>query len=412
MYNLLSGMRVVEAASFVAAPSCALHLAQMGAEVIRIDQAGGGPDFRRWPLVAEGGQSLFWEGVNKSKKSVALDLSRPEGRELAAQIITAPGENGGLFVTNYPVNGFLAYNRLIARRPDLICVRVMGWADGRPAVDYTVNAAVGVPLITGPVGHDGPVNHVLPAWDLLTGAYAAFCLLAAERSRRETGQGQEVRLPLSDIAISSLGCLGLLAEVQLGKQDRPRVGNDLFGAFGRDFLTADGERLMVIAITARQWSGLLKVLGLRQAVAALETELGVSFAQDEGVRFQHRDRLNPFFEAAFGRATAANLAPAFETEGVCWSRYQSLSEAIATNPDFSEANPMLSSIGHPGGRYLTPGTGATLPAAARQPSTPCMALGQHTEEVLAEILGLSSGEIGRLHDTGLAASAARAGLSS
>ena len=408
MYDLLNGMRVIEAASFVAAPSCALHLAQMGAEVIRIDQAGGGPDFHRWPLAQSGGQSLFWEGLNKAKKSVALDLSRPEGRELATQIITAPGENGGLFVTNYPVSGFLAYDRLAARRPDLVCVRVMGWADGRPAVDYTVNAAVGVPLITGPVGHDGPVNHVLPAWDLLTGAYAAFCLLAAERTRRDTGQGQEVRLPLSDIAIASLGCVGLLAEVQLARQDRPRVGNDLFGAFGRDFVTADGERLMVVAITARQWAGLLKVLGLQQRVAALESELGISFARDEGLRFQHRRRLNPLFEAAFARVTAADLAPAFESEGVCWSRYRSLHEALETAPEFSEANPMLSSVGHPGGRYLTPGTGATLPAASRCPSPPCTTLGQHTEEVLTEILNLPSHEIARLHDIGIAASAAAA----
>src|ERR1700730_4839473 len=93
MYDLLAGMRVVEAAAFIAGPSCGLHLAQMGAEVIRIDQIGGGPDFRRWPRAPEGGVSLYWEGLNKAKKSVALDLSRPEGRELAARIATAPGDH-------------------------------------------------------------------------------------------------------------------------------------------------------------------------------------------------------------------------------------------------------------------------------------------------------------------------------
>ena len=156
MYQLLTGMRVVEAASFIAAPSCALHLAQMGAEVIRIDQIGGGPDFNRWPLSPGNGPSLYWEGLNKGKKSVAIDLSRPEGRELATSIITAPGDAGGLFVTNFPASGFLAYDRLAPLRPDLVCVRIMGWADGRQAVDYTVNAAVGLPLMTGPVDHPGP----------------------------------------------------------------------------------------------------------------------------------------------------------------------------------------------------------------------------------------------------------------
>ena len=108
-------------------------------------------------------------------------------------------------MTNYPVEGFLSYERLRARREDLICVRIMGWPDGRPAVDYTVNAAVGVPMMTGPADDPRPVNHVLPAWDLLAGAYAAFSMVSAERARRADGKGREIRIPLSDLAIASLG---------------------------------------------------------------------------------------------------------------------------------------------------------------------------------------------------------------
>src|ERR1700712_4183107 len=157
MYDLLKGLRVVEGSAFVAAPTCGLYLAQMGAEVIRFDNIGGGPDFRRWPL-SEGGDSLYWEGLNKAKKSVAIDLSRPEGRELAQRLAAAPGEDAGLFVTNFPPDGFLSHAKLAALRPDLICVRVMGWADGGPAVDYTVNCAVGLPQMTGPADDPRPVN--------------------------------------------------------------------------------------------------------------------------------------------------------------------------------------------------------------------------------------------------------------
>src|SRR6187402_2136784 len=107
MYDLLKGLRVVEGSAFVAAPTCGLYLAQMGAEVIRIDNIGGGPDFRRWPL-SKAGDSLYWEGLNKSKKSVAIDLSRPEGRELMQAIACAPGDGAGLFVTNFPAEGFLS----------------------------------------------------------------------------------------------------------------------------------------------------------------------------------------------------------------------------------------------------------------------------------------------------------------
>ena len=403
MYDLLRGMRVVEAASFIAAPSCALHLLQMGAEVVRIDQIGGGPDYNRWPLSPMTEQSLYWEGLNKGKKSIALDLSRPEGRELAARIATAPGKDAGLFVTNFPASGFLAYDRLQVLRPDLVCLRVMGWADGRQAVDYTVNAAVGLPLITGPAEFDAPVNHVLPAWDLLAGAYGAFCLLSAERSRRDTGFGQEIRLPLSDVAVASMGHLGMLAEAQLAPPGRQRFGNDLFGAFGRDFATADGKRLMVVAITRRQWQGLVGLLHLTEAVAALETELGVSFATDEGQRFTHRGRLYPLFVPAFAARTSAELAPLLDQAGMCWGPFQTLSEGLVHDPAFSTANSMLAEVTHPGGRYLTPGAAATLPGEARRPSTAAATLGRDTDEVLADILGLPSSEIGRLHDVALVA---------
>ncbi|MFI4933372.1 MAG: CoA transferase [Caulobacterales bacterium] len=402
MYDLLKGLRVVEAAAFIAGPSCGLYLAQFGAEVIRIDTIGGGPDFRRWPL-SPAGDSLYWEGLNKAKKSVMIDLSRPEGRELAVRLAAAPGENAGLFVTNFPVEGFLSYERLRAARDDIISVRVMGWADGRPAVDYTVNAAVGVPSMTGFADDPRPVNQVLPAWDLITGAYAAFALVSAERARRQGEGGREVRIPLSDIAAATLANLGQLAEVRSASADRPRQGNDLFGAFGRDFVTADKQRLMIAAITPRQWRGLLKTLDLSAAVAALEAKLGVSFAADEGMRYQHRQRLFPLFEAAFVVRSSADLAPAFEAEGVCWSTYRTLHQASHDAALF-DANPIFGLAAHPSGlAYPAPGAAATLAGEARRPVTPAPHLGADTDEVLADVLGLSASEIGALHDAGVVA---------
>jgi 2-methylfumaryl-CoA isomerase len=406
LYDLLKGLRVVEGAAFVAGPSCGLYLAQMGAEVIRFDAIGGGPDANRWPLNARG-RSLYWEGLNKGKKSIAIDLSRPEGRELAQSLAAAPGPRNGLFVTNFPAESFLSYEKLKARREDLICVRVMGWADGGPAVDYTVNCAVGLPLMTGPVDDTRPVNHVLPAWDLLTGAYGAFTLLSALVARQATGQGREIRLPLSDIAAATLANLGMTAETQLAGRQRPRIGNDLFGAFGRDFLTRDGKRIMLVAITARQWKGVLEVLGIGQAVAALEAELGVSFATDEGQRFAHRERLAPLFDRAFAGKDLGELTPAFDSLGVCWGPYQPLEAALA-DPRLYAGNPVFSEIDHPSGeRYLAPGAAATIPQDVRGEPRPAPRLGQHTDEVLAEVLGLSSAEIGKLHDQGLVAGAAK-----
>ena len=402
MYDLLKGLTVVEAAAFIAGPTCGLYLAQFGAEVIRIDQIGGGPDYRRWPL-SPSGASLYWEGLNKAKKSVALDLTRPEGRDLAARIATAPGESAGLFVTNFPAQGFLAYERLRAMRHDLICVRVMGWADGRPALDYTINASVGVPWMTGFPDDPRPVNHAFPAWDFITGAYAALSLVSAERARRGGAGGREIRIPLSDIAATSLANFGLLAEVLQAGADRPRHGNDLFGAFGRDFVIRDGRRLMVVAITPRQWRGVVKALDLEREIEALETELGVSFAAHEAVRYQHGARLYPMFEAAFATRSAEELGPAFEAEGVCWSEYRTLAVAARDDSLFA-ANPVFGRAAQPSGLdYPLAGPAATLAGEPRGAPTPAPRLGANTDEVLAELLGMSSGEIGRLHDQGLVA---------
>lgn len=404
MYDLLKGLTVVEGSAFIAGPTCGLYLAQLGARVIRFDNIGGGPDFRRWPL-APGGASLYWEGLNKGKQSVAIDLSRPEGRELAQRLAAAPGPDAGLFVTNFPAAGFLSYDALRALRQDLICVRVMGWADEGPGVDYTINSAVGVPLMTGHPDDGRPVNHVLPAWDLLTGAFAAFNLVAALLNRHSTGQGREIRIPLSDVAASALANMGMTAEILAGAGERPRQGNTLFGAFGRDFLTRDGKRLMVVAITPRQWTGLIEVLGVGEAVAAVESARGVDFRKDEGLRYAHADALMPIFEAGFARADSAALLPRFEELGVCWGPYQTLSEALEDSRLFKD-NPIFTELTQvSGARYPVAGYAATLPQDERRPPTPAPALGAHTEAVLADLLGLDGGEIARLHDAGVVASA-------
>lgn len=402
MYDLLKGLRVVEGAAFVAAPTCGLYLAQMGAEVIRFDNIGGGPDFRRWPL-ADNGASLYWEGLNKAKKSVAIDLSSPEGRELAQRLATAPGDDAGLFVTNFPVDGFLSYETLARLRPDLICVRVMGWADGSQGMDYTINSALGLPQMTGHPGDPRPVNHVLAAWDLLTGAYCAFALVSALLARHRTGEGREIRAPLSDIAAATMANLGFTAETLMTGKQRPRMGNDLYGAFGRDFVTRDGQRLMLLAITPRQWTKALEALGIGAQVALLEAELGVSFATDEGVRFAHRKQLYPLFEAAFARADAAFLGKAFDAGGVTWGAYQPL-EAALNDPRLYRDNPVFEAVAHPSGlTYPAPGAAVTLPQDARQPVAAAPRLGQHTEEVLADVLRLSGGEIAGLFDRGVVA---------
>ena len=127
MEGILSGLRIVEGTAFVAAPSGGMTLAQLGADVIRFDPIGGSLDIGRWPLTRDG-KSLCWAGLNKGKRSIAVNFRDPRGQELLTRLICAPGENAGIFSTNFPARGWLSYESLQAasRRPD------HGQPDGTP----------------------------------------------------------------------------------------------------------------------------------------------------------------------------------------------------------------------------------------------------------------------------------------
>jgi len=402
MQGILKGLRIVEGSAFVAAPLGGMTLAQLGAEVIRFDPIGGGMDHRRWPVTNDGQHSLFWAGLNKGKRSIAVDIRNPRGQELLTRLICAPGEGAGLFSTNFPARGWLSYEALRAHRPDLIMVNLLGRRDGGSEVDYTVNPQLGLPYMTGPEGLADPVNHVLPAWDFIAGHLIAVGLLAAERHRRLTGEGQLVQLALKDVGLAMLGNFGMLAEVMVNDSDRPRQGNYLYGAFGRDFATLDGRRVMVVGLTDLQWSCLCKATGLTQAFAELGARLGLDLNQ-EGDRFRARQAIAQLLEPWFHARTLAEVRRSFTEHRVTWGPYQSVRELIASDPDCSTDNPLFTMLEQPGiGSYLAPATPLDFSQVARLPARPAPRLGEHTDEILVE-LGLSDGEIARLHDDGIVA---------
>ena len=410
MYKLLDDLTIIEASSFVASPTAGLYCAQMGAEVIRVDHKSGGLDYDRY-MLTEQGRSLSWENLNRAKKSVALDLRSGEGRELLVELAAKTGN----LITNLPEKSFLSHAAVKAKQPedapDLVSVRIMGWHDGRQAMDFTVNAASGYPLMCGPEewpeGIDSqtapPVNQVLPAWDFVTGAYCAFALLAALRHRDASGEGSELRVPLGDVAIGTVANSGSMAEMLYRGGDRERLGNAIWGAFGRDFRSRDGTRFMVAALTEKQWRGLVEAFAIADEIAALERELGVRFADGDRPRFENRHRLFAIFQSAAGTMDYADLAVRMTEHGCTFERYRTMHEAskdpalVADNPLFgpSPANP--SGFEYPAARSF-----ANIPEREAGDPAPAPYLGQHTEEILAECLGLSSGAIGDLVDRDIA----------
>lgn len=400
MTNLLKGMRIVEGSAFVAVPLAGMTLAQMGAEVIRFDRIGGGLDAGRLPL-APSGQSLFWAGLNKGKKSIAVDMKSPEGRELVTRIITAPGPDAGMFLTNLRVRGWMDYETLSQFREDLIMVTLMGDRHGRPQVDYTVNPALGIPDITGPEGWPDPVANALPAWDCLAGNMVVSALLAAERHRLRHGVGQDVELALKDVAAAMLGHLGMIGDAVLNPTPRGKSGNALYGAYGQDFLCADGQRVMVIGLTDRQWRGLVKATGTEQEMAALAQRHGVDL-MDEGVRWQMRAEITAILAPFFTARSVADFAPGFDAAGLTWSVFRSVKEALCEDPDLSPDNPIFTEMDQPGlGAFPVPGYPGSFSAAPRTAPAPAPQLGAHTEEVLGDIVGLCDTEIAQLFDRGV-----------
>jgi 2-methylfumaryl-CoA isomerase len=380
--GILAGLRVVEISAFVAAPLGGATLAAMGADVIRVDPPGGGVDIGRWPL--HRGRSIYWAGLNQGKRSVCIDMRSESGQKKIAQLITAPGEGGGIFLTNLPAKGWSSYDELKKLRPDLVMVLITGSRDGGSAVDYTVNASLGFPYVTGPEGYQEPINHVLPAWDAMTGFLAATAILAAERHRRLTGEGQLVELSLEDVGLAVTAHLGLIGEAILEEEPRERYGNHVYGTFGRDFVTRDGRRVMVLALTAGHWRSLVEATGLSGEFSQMEARLGLYF-NNEGDRWRGRKEICERLDEWIAARNLNNVANTFDRSHVLWGPYQTFKQLVAEDPRASTANPLFAEVDQPNlGRYIVPGSPVRFGAAKAVPPRPAPELGEHTQEVLEE----------------------------
>ncbi len=405
MSGPLTGLHVVECASFVAGPTGGMTLAQLGASVIRIDPLGGGSDRRRWPVVGDGqgpedAESYYWTSLNKGKRSVAVDMRSDEGRELVTALVTAPGPDRGVLVDNVVGRRWMAHETLAARRPDLIHLRVQGYPDGRPAVDYTINAEVGIPRITGPEDGGGPVNHVLPAWDLVTGLSVSTGVLAALYERDRTGRGAYVELALSDVALAGVANLGWLSETAERGQERPRHGNHVYGSFGVDFACSDGQRVMVVALTPGQWTALTKVTGTQDVFAALEQALDADLTL-ESQRYRLRDTIAAVLKPWFLARDTATVTDELESARVLWSRYRGMTDVVADHR--AGLHPVLTDTVLPdGSSAITARSPLRFDGGHGEPGAP-PDFGRDTDAVLADWLGLGPAEIGGLHDRGVVA---------
>jgi 2-methylfumaryl-CoA isomerase len=183
----------------------------------------------------------------------------------------------------------------------------------------------------------------------------------------------------------------------------------MYGAFGRDFATGDGRRVMVVAISANQWRTLAGVTGITEHLPALERAFGADFRQ-EGDRYRARHAIAALLEPWFAARTLDQVRAELAAAGVCWGPFQTFTQLFADDWRVSTRNPVFADVTHPGiGSLRTPASPLLVPDAPPVPAAAAPLLGQDTDAVLAEVLGLAEAEIGRLHDAKLVAGAHRPG---
>jgi 2-methylfumaryl-CoA isomerase len=222
----------------------------------------------------------------------------------------------------------LSPDSLLDRRSDCIVVTLDGSPDGATAIDYTAHAACGAAMMTGSEGHDGPVNNAVPSWDVIAGRTLAMGLLAAELDRQRTGKGQHIALSLTDVAMETMANVGIMAEAELTGEPRTRQGNWVYGSFGRDFATGCGRWFMVVAVTLKQWRGLVAATGLELQMADVAASAGEDL-DDEHACYRCQNLIAAHLQIWAAQCDLHEIATAFDGKAICWSPYRDSAQMLA-----------------------------------------------------------------------------------
>jgi len=410
--SALGHLKVLDLSRVLAGPWCTQMLADLGADVIKVERPGAGDDTRHWgpPFLkdAQGNdttQAAYFTACNRNKRSITIDMAQPEGQELIRQM--AVGSD--ILVENFKVGGLaqygLDYASLKALNPRLIYCSVTGFGqDGpyaeRAGYDLMIQAMTGMMSITGradDVPGGGPLRVGVALTDLFTGVYAASAILAAIEVRHRTGEGQHIDMALLDVGMAILAnqAAGFLNSGNVPK----RQGNSHPSlAPYQDFPTQDGAMLLAIGNDG-QFARFCQAVGHPEWVA------DARFASNT-LRVKHRDVLIPAMEAVTRTRTTAQWIALLEDKAVPCGPINDIGQAFAD----AQVQARGLAIKQPLAPAVFAQTAiesiASVASPLRLAATPPVlrraspALGEHTHEVLAE-LGLGSQEVASLKQAGV-----------
>jgi len=412
--NSLDGIRVLDLSRVLAGPWCTQNLADLGADVIKIERPGIGDDTRGWgpPFLknAEGrdtAEAAYYLGANRNKRSLTCDIARPEGQQLIRELV----QHCDVFIENFKVGDMarygLDYASLSAIHPRLVYCSVTGFGQTGPykdraGYDYAIQGIGGLMSITGERDDlgGGPQKVGVAVADLFTGMYATVGILAALRHAERTGQGQHVDMALLDVQVAMLANLG--ANYLVSGKVPGRVGNahqnivpyQVFEVQAPEG-SAPGTRDHIILAVGNdgQFAKFCAVAG----VPDLARDPRYALNQD---RVRHRAELVPLLEGILLRRTKADWLSALEAAKVPCGAINNLAEVFA-DPHV-RSREMVSTWQHPVQPDLrlvaSPLKMSRTPA--RQDLPPPL-LGQHTQDVLSEVLGYSPAQQAALRDKGV-----------
>ena len=381
MAGILDGIRVLDFGRYIAAPFCGQLLADMGADVIRVERPGGEPDRQRGPL-GPGGQSLYYVALNRNKRAITLNLDAEPGRRALAELI----KQVDVLVHNQPITRAQAlgldYPQLRQVNPRLVLLAISGFGSVGPYAPYTsldiaVQALSGAASMTGPPEASPMLSHI-PFEDFGTGLYGALAVTLALFHRERTGRGQNVDLALFATGLSFVAAYGVLAEVALNGMVRRAVGNNVIYAVGGIYRCAEGH--LAIACSAEPlWRKLCRLLERPELIDDPRLRNDID-------RHLHRDLVDQAINNWARQRTAAEAAKALAEAGIPAGEVLS-TDQIQSHPQ-TKALQMAPIIQQPGlGSVPVSGIAMKFSETPGAIERSAPAVGEHNREIYDQLLG-------------------------
>ena len=397
----LQGIRILDLTRAMAGPFCTMMLGDLGADVIKVERPGRGDESRGWgpPFVGEAygpypGESAYFLSANRNKRSITVNLKSQEGVQIVRQLAATSDALVENFRTGVLDSMGLGYEQLRSVNPDLVYCSISGYgrtgpyAD-RPGYDFVIQAEGGFMGITGP--EEGPPFRVgVPIIDITAGMFSSTAILAALRARELTGQGQLIDLSLLDTQVALLA--NVASNYLVGGQEPRRLGNSHPNITPYEAFRARDRWFALAAANERQWAILCEVIDQPHLCD------DPRFA-DNNARVAHRQALRDILDAAFLSRDAEEWLGEFRRAGLPCGPINTIPEVFA-HPQ-ADARGLIADIDHSSaGTVQFPGFPYKLSQTPATVRLPPPTLGQHTEEILVELLSYSPVQVAALRESG------------